>query len=84
MFLGEEGFFLVRKILINVYILRDPFLIEIPLTRVNRGVQDISLHRYSWRPSKATLDLSRFFIPFGFFILVGFSLPVSLSFRRFV
>ena len=84
MFFGGEGFFLVGKILINVYILQDSFLIGIPLTKVNRGVQNISLHRYLWRPSKATLDPSRSFIPFGFFILVGLFLPIGLSFRHFV
>ena len=50
--------FLVGKILINTRILRDPFLIGIPVIKVNHGVQDISLHRHSWRPSKAMLDPS--------------------------
>ena len=36
-------FFLVGKILINTCILRDPFLVEIPLIRVNRVIQDISI-----------------------------------------
>ena len=50
--------FLFGKILINTHILWDLFLIEIPVFRVNRGMQDISLYRPSWRPSKATLDPS--------------------------
>ena len=50
--------FLVGEILINTCILRDLFLIEIPVFRVNCGVEDISLYRPSWRPSKDILDLS--------------------------
>ena len=42
-FLSEEEFFLVRKILVNVRILWDPFHIEILLTRVNCEAQDISI-----------------------------------------
>ena len=52
--------FLVGKILINTCILRDPCLVEIPLIRVNRVMQGISLHRYSWRRRQATLDPSAF------------------------
>ena len=52
--------FLVGKILINTCILRDPFLVEIPLIRVNHVMQGISLHRYSWRQKQATLDPSVF------------------------
>ena len=52
--------FLVGKILFNTHILRDPFLVEIPLIRINRTMQGISLHRYSWRPRQATLDSSAF------------------------
>ena len=48
--------FLVGKILINIRILQDPFFVEISLIRVNRGMRDISLHRYSWRWSQAMLD----------------------------
>ena len=40
------GSFLVGKILINLRILRDLFLISVPLIRVNRKVQDISLYKY--------------------------------------
>ena len=50
--------FFEGKILINTRFLQDPFLIEIPLIKVNRWIQDISLHRYSWRSSQATLDSS--------------------------
>ena len=50
--------FLVGKILINTCILRDPFLVETLLIRVNCGVQDISLCRYPWGSSKAMLDPS--------------------------
>ena len=51
-----RGSFLVRKILINACILQDPFLVEILLIRVNRGVQDVFLYAYAWRPSKALSD----------------------------
>ena len=44
--------FLVGKILVNVRILWDPFLIRVFFIRVNREVQDISLCIYSWGPSK--------------------------------
>ena len=40
------GSFLVGKILINLRILRDLFLLSVPLIRVNRKVQDISLYIY--------------------------------------
>ena len=40
------------KILINVRILQDPFLIMVFFIRVNHEAQDISLHIYSWGPSK--------------------------------
>ena len=40
------------KILINVRILQDPFLIRVFFIRVNHEAQDISLHIYSWAPSK--------------------------------
>ena len=38
-----ERCFLMRKILINARILQDSSHFGIPLTRVNRGVQDISI-----------------------------------------
>ena len=41
-FLGEEEFFLIKKILIKVNILRDPFHTMILLIKVNREAQDIS------------------------------------------
>ena len=41
-FLGEEELFLIRKILIKVCILRDPFYIAILLIRINHEMQDIS------------------------------------------
>ena len=44
--------FLVGKILVNVRILWDPFLIRVFFIRVNHEAQDISLHIYSWAPSK--------------------------------
>ena len=50
--------FLVGKILINIRILRDLFLVEIPLIRVNHVMQGISLNWYLWRSSQATLDPS--------------------------
>jgi len=40
-------YFLVEKIFINAYILRDSFLVEIPLIRV----QDGSMYMHSWRSS---------------------------------
>ena len=43
----RRRYFLVEKILINAYILRDSFLVEIPLIRV----QDISMYRHLWRSS---------------------------------
>ena len=45
-FLGEDEFFLIKKILIKVHILRDPFYIVISLTRVNREAQDISFWNF--------------------------------------
>ena len=42
-FLAYEDVFLMRKILINVHILQDSFHVGIPYTKVNRGVQDISM-----------------------------------------
>jgi len=57
------GSFLVGKTLINLRISQDHFLIGISLIKVNRGVHDISLYRYSWRLSKATLDPSRSLFP---------------------
>ena len=41
-FLGEVEFFLIKKILVKVHILRDPFHIAISLTTLNREAQDIS------------------------------------------
>ena len=55
----RRGSFLVGKILINMRILQDPFLIGILLIRVNSEVQDVSLYTHSWRESKATLDSSK-------------------------
>ena len=46
LFLGEEEFFLIKKILIKVHILRDPFYIVISLTRVNHEAQDISFWNF--------------------------------------
>ena len=46
LFLGEDEFFLIKKILIKVHILRDPFYIVISLTRVNREAQDISFWNF--------------------------------------
>ena len=59
----QRGSFLVGKILINTCILRDHFIIGIPLIRINCGVQDISLYKHLWRLSKATLDPSRSLFP---------------------
>ena len=41
-FLGEDEFFLIKKIFIKAHILRDPFHIAILLTKVSYEVQDIS------------------------------------------
>ena len=51
--------FLLGEIFFNSRILRDHFLIGLPLIRVNRGVQDISLYTYVWRPNKAMSDSSK-------------------------
>ena len=37
-------------------ILRDPFLVGIPLIWVNCEAQDVSLYIHVWEPSKATSD----------------------------
>ena len=67
--------FLVGKILINTRILWNPFLIGIPVIRVNRGVQD----RHSWRPSKAHVGpIISFFLPIGFFLLASFEYTYHL------
>lgn len=41
-----EGSFLVGKILINMRILQDPFLVRILLIKVNHGAQDVSLYTH--------------------------------------
>ena len=56
------GLFLVGKIFINVHILRDPFLVGVPLTRVSCGAQDVSLYIHAWGPSKATSDPSKVYL----------------------
>ena len=38
--------FLVERILINTHVLRDPFLVGIPLIMVGRRMQDISILRF--------------------------------------
>ena len=43
----RRRYFLIKKILINARILRDSFLVEIPLFKA----QDISMYRHSWRSS---------------------------------
>ena len=58
----HRGSFLIGKISINTRILRDPFLVGIPLIRVNHGVQDVSLYTHAWRPSKAMLDSSKVYL----------------------
>ena len=50
------------KILINERILWDPFLVGVPLTRVSRGAQDVSLYIHAWGPSKATSDPSKVYL----------------------
>ena len=45
-FLGEQEFFLIKKILIRAHILQDSFHIKISLTRVDREVQDISFRSF--------------------------------------
>ena len=65
----QRGSFLEGKILINMRILQDHFLVRIILIRVNREAQDISLYTHSWRLSKAMLDTSK----------ASFSLSDSLS-----
>ena len=54
--------FLVGKIFMNACILQDPFLVGIPLIRVNRGVQDVSLYTHVWSPSKAMSDPSEVYL----------------------
>ena len=51
--------FLLGEIFFNSRILRDLFLIRLPLIRVNRGVQDIFLYTCAWRPSKTMSDSSK-------------------------
>ena len=41
-----EGYFLIGKILINMRILQDPFLVRILLIKVNHGAQDVSLYTH--------------------------------------
>ena len=80
-FVSQQGrSFLVDKILINTRILWDPFLIKVPLIRVNRGVQDISLYRYSQRSSQAMLDPLASLFP-STFITIGLS-PHSKTSRQ--
>ena len=86
----HEGFFLVEKIFITTHILRDPFLVGIPLIRVSREAQDVSLYIHAWRPSKAMSDSSRIYLsPLASFhqLLIlsmhsGHLIQVSLILRR--
>ena len=57
-----RGLFLVGKIFITTRILRDPFLVGIPLIRVSRGAQDVSLYIHAWRPSKAMSNSSNVYL----------------------
>ena len=50
------------KIFINARILRDPFLVGIPLIRVSHGAQDVFLHVHSWGPSKAMSNPSKVYL----------------------
>ena len=50
------------KIFINARILWDPFLIGLPLIRVSRGAQDISLYIHAWGSSKAMSDSSKVYL----------------------
>ena len=50
------------KILINERILWDPFHVGVPLIRVSRGAQDVSLYIHAWGPSKATSDPSKVYL----------------------
>ena len=66
------GSFLVGKILINLRILRDLFLIRVPLIRVNRKVQDISLYIYIYIYIYIFVEVRLGHAGLiGFFILVG-------------
>ena len=47
------------KILINERILWDPFHVGVPLIRVSRGAQDVSLYIHAWGLSKATSNPSK-------------------------
>ena len=38
------------------------FLVGIPLIRVSRGAQDVSLYIHAWRPSKAMSDSSKVYL----------------------
>ena len=38
------------------------FLVGIPLIRVSRGAQDVSLYIHAWRPSKAMSDSSKIYL----------------------
>lgn len=58
----HRGFFLVGKIFITMRILWDPFLIGIPLIRVSRGAQNVSLYIHAWRPSKAMSNSSKVYL----------------------
>ena len=58
----HRGLFLVGKIFINTCILWDPFLVGIPLIRVSREAQDVSLYIHTWRPSKAMSDPSKVYL----------------------
>ena len=57
--LWHKGLFLVGKILINERILWDPFHVGVPLIRVSRGAQDVSLYIHAWGLSKATSNPSK-------------------------
>ena len=49
--------------LLNLRILRNPFLVGVFLIRVKRRAQDVSLYTHAWRSSKATLDPSKVYVP---------------------
>ena len=46
----------MREILFNSRILQNPFLVGLPLIKVNPGAQDFSLYTHAWRPSKVMSD----------------------------
>ena len=58
----HRGPFLIGKIFINTHILQDPFLVGIPLSKVNCGAQDIFLYTHVWGPRKVMLDPSKVYL----------------------